>query len=370
MIDSQIIKKIVSSAVTIQQIPAPTFKEDQRSNYIFKQFTNENLSDTLIDSIGNVYGRFPGSNHVHPIVVTAHLDTVFPLGTDLQIVQTPERIAGPGIGDNSMGLAGLLGLVWLLKRGIRLNNDIWLVANVGEEGLGNLRGMRAVVDRFGNLPKAYIILEGMALGSIYHRGLSVRRYRIQVRTQGGHSWVNFGRPSAIHELARFIMRLEQLEFPVSPKTSFNVGTIHGGTSVNTIAANAELEVDLRSETGSVLMELSNQLEQLVLDANRGKGQPVDFRCEIIGDRPTGEISLDHDLVKLAKDALEKQDISPHTENGSTDANIPLSRGFPAVCIGITTGTNAHTLGEFIETKPIPKGMAQLVDLLINVDRSL
>jgi len=370
LIDPSLIQRVITAAITIQQIPAPTFQEGKRSTYLLQQFKSEALRDVSQDKLGNVYGRIPGSNSNHPIVVTAHLDTVFPLETNLQIVQSPERVAGAGIGDNSLGLAGLLGLVWLLKGVNKLRNDIWLVANVGEEGLGNLVGMKAVVERFGKVPKAYLILEGMALGSIYHRGLSVRRYRVQARTQGGHSWVNFGRPSAIHEMAHFIARLERMEYPLSPKSSFNVGTIYGGTSINTIAAQAEIEVDLRSENGNTLQSLSNQLEQMVLESNRDGEQPVEFECQIIGDRPAGVLPVDHELVRLAKSALERQEIIPHTEIGSTDANVPLSMGYPAVCIGITNGSNAHTKDEFIETRLIPKGLSQLINLVLDVDRTL
>ena len=370
MIDVKIVEKVITCAVDIQQIPAPTFNEESRGAYLYQQFVKGKLADINTDELGNVYGRIPGSNSNHPIVVTAHLDTVFPYGTDLHVVQTPERIAGPGIGDNSLGLAGLLGLVWLAKEGYKFINDVWVVANVGEEGLGDLRGMKSVVERFGNNPKAYIIVEGMALGSIYHRGLCVRRYRIKTHTQGGHSWVNFGRPSAIHELARFITQLERLEVPASPRSSFNVGIIRGGTSVNTIAAEAEIEVDLRSESKPVLMNLSAQLEKLIQHEKNANGQLVEYEYEIIGDRPSGEISPHHDLVKLAIFALEKLDITPHIEIGSTDANIPLSKGYPAVCIGITTGSNAHTLGEYIETRFVHKGLTQLVDLVKSVDRSL
>ena len=370
MIDSVTLNQLLSLAIEIQQIPAPTFSEDKRGKFIVQKFINEGLVDTLIDQIGNVYARFPGTNNSRPIVLTAHMDTVFPLETDLHINQTKDRIAGPGIGDNSLGVAGLIGLVWLLKQGYKLSNDLWLVGNVCEEGLGDLRGMKAVVDRFGGKPKAYLILEGMALGSIYHRGLSVRRYRIQAAGKGGHSWVNFGRPSAIHEMARFINRLEELRPSVSPKASYNVGTIRGGTSVNTIAAEAEIELDLRSEDGTVLLELARKVEKFVIDANRLGDDLVKFQFEIIGNRPTGEIPAKHPLVKLASAVLEKQGISPHLEIGSTDANIPLSKGYPAVCIGITNGSGAHTQDEYIETQNIQKGITQLLDLVITLDKNM
>jgi putative aminopeptidase FrvX len=189
LIRSGVLERLLDYAVEIQQIPAPTFLEEKRSNYVLQQFKGEGLTDSDRDELGNVYSRLPGSASTRPIIVSAHLDTVFPLETNLEINRSSDRICGPGMGDNSLGVASLLALSWLLKESSSLKNDLWLVANVGEEGLGNLRGMKAVVEKFGSAPKAYIVVEGMALGSIYHRGLSVRRYRIQARTPGGHSWL-------------------------------------------------------------------------------------------------------------------------------------------------------------------------------------
>lgn len=369
-VDPEILEKVVQLAIQVQQVPAPTFQEDLRRQFVFQQFQEAGLVDLQVDQVGNVYARLPGYASQKPLVISAHLDTVFPPETELQVTQTADRISGPGIGDNSLGVASLLGLVWLLKKHDRLQNDLWLVANVGEEGMGNLRGMRAVVDRFEGDAKAYIILEGMALGFIYHRGLNVKRFRVQVNTPGGHSWVNFGRPSAIHELARFIVNLQDIEIPAIPRTSYNVGTIHGGISVNTIAAQAEIELDLRSESGSTLDDLVKRIEQMVCDANRINESSVEFKIELIGERPYGEMSQEHPLVKLAQAALERQKISPRVEIGSTDANIPLSKGYPALCIGITRGSGAHTLEEYIEIEPIQHGLAQVLDLVRGVDQSL
>ena len=244
-----------------------------------------------IDSAGNVYARFGGTRQPHastrnkPLIVSAHLDTVFPASVDLSIRREPERILAPGIGDNSLGVAGLFGLVWALReRGLSLPGDLWLVANVCEEGLGNLRGMQAVVDRFGPAPLAYIVVEGMALGQVYQRGLGVRRYRLSVQTAGGHSWIDYGQPSAIHELAALSTRITALELPRQPRTTLNVGVISGGSSVNTIAAEAMLELDLRSENAGTLEELVGQVEQIVRSVQK---PGVAVQLEIIGQRPIG-----------------------------------------------------------------------------------
>jgi tripeptide aminopeptidase len=356
--------RILDLAIKIQQIPSPTFSEIQRIIFVRDQFEAEKLSEVEIDSIGNVYGCLPGGGTSRPLVVTAHSDTVFPKGTDLTIKRDADKIYGPGIGDNSLGVAGLLGLIWHLReRDIPLAGDLWIVANVCEEGLGDLKGMRAIVDRFGDKPLAYIVVEGMALGQVYHRGLGVQRYRITAKTGGGHSWVDYGKPSAIHELAKMVTKLTDLEVSSEPRASLNVGVIHGGTSVNTIAAKASLELDLRSVDPENLTNLAERVENLVSESIYPE---VDFQIEIIGQRPAGEIPRDHTLVKLAQEVLKDQGIPSKLNIGSTDANIPLSQGLPCVCIGLTKGSGAHTLNEYIYTPPLDSGMTQLVDLVTKI----
>lgn len=362
MAAQQWIDKIIERAINIQQIPAPTQAESARAALVHRLFTQEGLVDTQYDSVGSVLACLPGTGKALPLIVSAHLDTVFPAGTDLTMRWDQERVYAPGIGDNSLGVAALFALVWELRaKEVSLPGDIWLVANVCEEGLGDLRGMKAVVDRFGSAVTAYIILEGMSLGQVYHRGLGVRRYRISATTAGGHSWVDYGCPSAIHELADVVVKLKELHLPSKPRTSLNVGKISGGTSVNTIAAQATLELDTRSEGRQELLDLAVQVEKIVADSSR-PGE-VELIAEVIGERPAGEISTSHPLVNLAAQCLLAQGITPRLNIGSTDANVPLSRGYPAVTIGLTRGAGAHTVGEFIEIPPVSKGLQQLFALV-------
>ncbi len=438
------LNRLLDLAVAIQQIPAPTFHEKQRAEFVLERFRAENLTDTEMDEVGNVYARLPGSEAAKPIVVSAHLDTVFPLSTNLHVTRhgprkgtgpstnlragpsatsgavpttdlgagssaalrasagsskaenetsntdampasnktetpalsndeepilsrSPEQaegiIEGPGIGDNSLGVAGLFGLLWELHSA--LPGDVWLVANVGEEGLGNLRGMAALVDRFGNEPLAYLVVEGMSLGQVYHRGLGVQRYRISVDTAGGHSWVDYGRPSAVHILAEIITQLTSLSLPRDPRTTLNVGTISGGTSINTIAAHAQLELDLRSENVTILPNLAARVEALVQQANR---QDVRVTSELIGQRPAGQIPFNHPLVRLGVSVLEELGVSPRLNIGSTDANVPLSRGLPSICLGLTSGSGSHTMAEAINIAPLAKGVDQLVRVVEGIFR--
>jgi len=357
------LQALLELAVQIQQIPAPTFAETPRAEFLQARFQQLGFSPER-DDTGNLYVRLAGEKTCPPVVLSAHLDTVFPADTPLDVHRTPQRITAPGIGDNSLALAALLDVAETVRTGrLKPKGDLWLVANVCEEGQGNLRGMHAVVKRFGGAPLAYIVLEGMALGLVFHRALGVRRFRITARTQGGHSWANYGRPSAIHELARLTAQLDALALPQKPRTSLNVGVFRGGISVNTIASEAVIEVDTRSESSEMLAWLGKQVNLLVSRANRSG---VRMTVENAGMRPSGHIPERHPLVRLAQQCLRTQGITPRLLIGSTDANVPLSRGYPAVGIGLTYGGNAHTLEEFIECPPLAQGMAQLYDLLQNI----
>jgi tripeptide aminopeptidase len=356
------VEQVIDKAIEIQQIPAPTFDEKMRASFVADAFLAEGLFRVERDVDGNVFACLPGADSSQPpLVVSAHTDTVFPAETDLSLTRQNGEVHGPGIGDNSLGVAGLFGLVWMLRQNqIQLPADLWLAANICEEGLGDLKGMKAVYQRFGKNLVGYIVLEGLALGRIYNRGLGVRRYRISVETVGGHSWVDYGNPSAIHELALLTTQSLDLRTPFRARTSMNVGKFSGGVSINTIAPHASLELDLRSENGRILSTLARKVEGLVRLADHPGAH---FSCEVIGDRPFGEIAEDHPLVQAGIQALKNQGFSAGLEIGSTDANIPLSHAAPAICIGLTSGGGAHTTSEFIETQPLRKGLAQLLDVV-------
>lgn len=358
------VKRLLDLTVEIQQIPAPTFAEEKRAQFVKGLFDAEGLQDIVMDEVGNVYARLPGGGKARPLIVSAHLDTVFPIETELTIRKKRDRIIGPGIGDNSLGVSALFGLLWLLREHkLSLPGDVWLVANVCEEGLGDLRGMRAVVDRFGSDVHAYLIIEGLSLGYIQHRALGVQRYRVTTKTTGGHSWSDYGQPSALHELSTLVTKLTALPLPDNPRTTMNVGRMGGGTSINAIAADAWLELDLRSESPQVLTELARRVEQLVERAGKPE---VRMEAEVIGRRPAGELPASHALVRLAEDCLKEQGLASKLMIGSTDANVPLSRGLPALVLGVTNGAGAHTTGEFINTQPVGRGMQQLLQFVCRV----
>jgi acetylornithine deacetylase/succinyl-diaminopimelate desuccinylase-like protein len=355
-------------AIRIQQIPGPTFHEEKRADFIESQFLKLGLVDVAQDEIHNVFGRYSGTNpDLPPVILTAHSDTVFSESTDLTIGRSNGRpneiVSGPGLADNSMGVAGLLLLAETLNRyDIRPQTDLWFVANVAEEGLGDLKGMRQVVERFGEAG-AYIVIEGGSYGHIFHGAIGVRRFRVTVKTDGGHSWGNFGSPNAIHVLGRFIAALDGLAVPNKPKTTFNVGLIEGGTTINSIAAEASLLLDLRSAGAEELSNLVAQVEKLTAELGRKAGVAVEMAQ--IGNRPAGELSAESPLVVWATQALRQVGCDSYSLlSGSTDANIPISQGYPAVCVGLANAGNTHRVDEYLDVTHLPSGLSQLLLLTL------
>jgi acetylornithine deacetylase/succinyl-diaminopimelate desuccinylase-like protein len=356
---TEMLNRVIDEAIAIQQIPAPTFHEGQRAAYIRSRFAG--LDAVEVDALHNVYGCLRGVESTLPaLLVAAHTDTVFEPDIPLTVHRNGSRIYGPGLGDNSLGVAALLAMVDIL-RDQPLPADVWFVANSREEGLGDLGGIRAVYGKLSAQLGAALIVEGIAFGRIYHAGIAVRRLKITCRTAGGHSWLHFGRPSAIHSLVQVAAQIAALQPPESPRTTYNIGMIEGGRSVNSIAPEASMFLDLRSEDRAALTTIENQIAALI-DAARSPD--VEFAVEVVGDRPAGHIPVSHPLVQMARAVLESMGIHPLYEAGSTDANVLLASGLPTITIGITQGGNAHREDEFIETANILDGLWQLLLLMV------
>jgi tripeptide aminopeptidase len=349
---------VVQQSLAIQRIPAPTFYEEQRALYVMEQFSKLGLVDVEIDALYNVYGRLPGVNHSLPgIMISAHTDTVFPQETDLKSSIKEDLIYGAGLGDNSMGVGGMLGLIAALQRqNLTPECDFWFVATTREEGLGDLGGMRAAFEKLRTQVASVINLEGLAFGHIYHAGIAVRRLHIKASAPGGHSWLHFGRQSAIHSIMELGARITAINPPQNPRTTYNIGMIEGGQSINSIATSAGLWLDLRSEEPTALQFLEKQVRAEVEALSKPE---LKLEIEVVGDRPAGNLSTNHPLVQGAMAALAQVGVRGSLETGSTDANVPLAVGCPAVTIGITRGGNAHRLDEYVETKPIEAGIRQL-----------
>ena len=350
-------EEITQLAIDIQQIAAPTFHEEERGAYVAQAFRDLGLDPVTTDDTGNVLA-WMGPDDAPTLLISAHMDTVFPAETDLAIRKEGARIYGPGIGDNSLGVAALLTLARIFNQhDIPRDSSICFAANTREEGLGNLDGMRAVVAGLEGRLKAGIIIEGMALGRIYHAGIAVRRLKVTVTAPGGHSWLHYGEASAIHYLMTYGAELSRFKLPQKPRTTLNIGLVHGGSSINTIAPCATCFIDLRSEDPQVLAELENRVRDL---ADKHRQPDVSFEFEVVGDRPAGGIEREHPLVQLAVDAHRAINMGVELETGSTDANAVLSQNIPAVCVGVSYGGNAHVLTEYVETGPIEDGLWQML----------
>lgn len=337
-------------------IPAPTNHEAERARWVAQALSERGLQVEM-DDLHNVYARRSGTGRGAALMLAAHTDTVFPPGTPIAVERANGTLIGPGIGDNSLGVAGLLALVDLLDAAdIRTPGDLILVANVGEEGLGNLRGIAAAVDRFESELGGVVAVEGHNLGRVTHVAVGSRRIRVTVEGPGGHSWGAFGEPSAIHELAGIIQDVAQIPVPLEPRTTFNVGLIEGGVSVNTIAPQAAAVIDLRSTDPGALAWLAREVQRIVA---RRRTDRVATAIEVLGERPAGSIPPSSPLVRLAVEVLGQLGFEAELNASSTDANIPISRGIPAVCIGLSYGARAHRTDESIQIAPAAVGLVQL-----------
>lgn len=361
------IEAIASLAWRICEVPAPTGQEFERARFVASLWEERGYLPE-IDSVGNVYVRRKGRDRNAPLLLLmAHTDTVFPASTPIVVRREGDTLHGPGISDNSVSVATMLHTFDLLDElNVETATDIIAVANVGEEGLGNLLGARTAVEQYRKQLGAVIVIDG-GLGHITYGAVGSKRWRITVRGPGGHSYGSFGTPSAIHGLGRIIAALADLQVPQNPKTTFNVGIIEGGTSVNTIAAEASALLDMRSIDVESLNRLAKQAREKI---EQSAGAGLSTEIEVLGERPAGERNLSDSLVQLAGEVLQWLGMEPRYGSSSTDANIPISLNIPSVCIGVTHGENAHTLQEFFVISPLGRGLAQVGRISIEASQML
>jgi acetylornithine deacetylase/succinyl-diaminopimelate desuccinylase-like protein len=362
---------VLELTALISAVPSPTGEETAKSLLVDRLFATAGLA-TERDALGDVVGVIPGRQSTRAgtskLVVAAHIDTVFPNGTPLEVKRSAGRLTGPGVGDNSVAVAAAIKLADLLRiAGEVPAVDVLVTGNVGEEGLGNLRGIREVLASHSDIG-AVVALEGHNLGRVTHVAVGSRRFRITVKGPGGHSWGDFGRANAIHGLSKLIAEFDAIPLPRSPKTTLNVGMISGGVSVNTIAPDASCLLDLRSIDESALRRLSDRVTRLVDRSNRGDS--VEYTAESIGERPAGVVPADSPIVQIAASTLAALGLEPSFDASSTDANVPIAAGIPAVCVGLTTGGNVHRTDEYIDVEPVPMGVTQLALLTLALAESL
>jgi tripeptide aminopeptidase len=364
--------------IRITEIPAPPFQEGVRAAYLKKILASTGLHVEM-DGTGNVIGEWPGATP-DIVMVTAHLDTVFPAGTDVQVKREGGRLLAPGISDNGTGLAALVALSKAFHEAkIRTNKTILFVADVGEEGEGNLRGVRALVDTYRKRLKYVVALDGASTDYVTTAALASRRVEITVTGPGGHSWSDFGAPNPIHALGRGIARFVTARVPESPRTSFNVGEIEGGTSVNSIPSSAHMKVDLRSESETELAALEGLLRDAVkagvdeeMSAARDRGMAgsanlLNLKINVLGVRPAGELPENSPLLAAILAADNLLGNRSRRERSSTDANIPLSVGIQAISVGAGGRSGgAHTLDEWYDPAGRELGLQRVALTVLSV----
>lgn len=361
----------IAEQIAICEVEAPPFKEQARAEVYARKFRELGLRNVRIDAEGNVLGERPGAAPRPHLVFSAHLDTVFPEGTDVTVRRDGNILAGPGIGDDCRGLAVVLAVVRALDVAkVQTAGTITFVGTVGEEGLGDLRGVKYLfneglkgrIDRF-------VSVDGTGLG-IGHRAVGSLRYRVTVRGPGGHSYGAFGMSNPIHALGRAIATISEFDVPREPKTTFNVGRIGGGTSVNSIAFEAWAEVDMRSEDAASLQSLDARFHQAVERAvaeedARWNARVLTVEKRLVGNRPAGQTPGDSPIVRAAVSVSRALGLPVYLDEGSTDSNIPMSLGIPAVTIdGGGRGRGAHALDETFDTTDSWQGTQRAVLLAI------
>ncbi|MEN3328485.1 MAG: hypothetical protein V7638_3292 [Acidobacteriota bacterium] len=352
---------ITEEQIRICSIPASPFGEQERAEYLSRKFSELGLSEVEIDEEGNCLGLLRGSSRSPLMVVSAHLDTVFSPDTNFNVVRRNGKLYAPGIADDGCGLAALIALIQgIQSERIPLEGSILFVGTVGEEGEGNLRGVRHLFTkgRWAKHIDSFLSFDGPGLDRITNRALGSHRYRVAVTGPGGHSWGDFGLPNPVHAIGRAISRLAGYPAPKEPRTTFNVGRIEGGCSVNSIPSEASMEVDLRSAAEAELQRLDAFFRRAVKDAideenatRRAGDALLKLTVDLIGERPTGETPADSPLVELAMEATRLIGVNARLDQSSTDSNLPISLGIPAITLG-AGGSSAfsHSLDEWYDPR--------------------
>ena len=358
---------ITEEQIRICSIPASPFGEQARAEYLSRKFSDLGLTDVEIDEEGNCLGLLKGSSQTPLLVVSAHLDTVFSKDTDFTVTHRDDRLFAPGIADDGCGLAALIALVQAIQtEQIPIEGSILFVGTVGEEGEGNLRGVRYLFTkgRWATQIEAFLSFDGPGLDRITNRALGSHRYRVEISGPGGHSWGDFGLPNPVHAIGRAVSRLAAYPAPKEPRTTFNVGRIEGGTSVNSIPSHASMEVDLRSAAERELQRLDAFFRRTMREAvdeenaiRRAGDPPLKLKVDLIGERPTGETRADSPLVEVALEATRALGVTPRLDQSSTDSNLPISLGIPAITLGAGGSSGAsHSLDEWYDPRERDLGL--------------
>jgi acetylornithine deacetylase/succinyl-diaminopimelate desuccinylase-like protein len=372
--------RIVEDGIRLAEIPSPPFKEAARAKVYEKMFRDAGLADVKIDEEGNVLGIRKGARGDGKfVVVSAHMDTVFPAGTDVKVKREGTRLRAPGIGDDTMSLSVLLGFIRAMNAAhIKTGDDILFVGTVGEEGPGNLRGVRYLFTKgqYKDRIKSFFSVESADVGTVTNAGVGSKRYHVSFNGPGGHSFGAFGLVNPMFALGQAASEFSRIQVPASPKTTYSIGLIGGGTSVNSIPTSGWMDVDMRSESVAELKRVEDRLLKIVQDAADGenfarstKEGKITVDAKLVGDRPAGQIAVDSPFVQTAKAAIEAGGYKFATKSSSTDSNMPMSLGIPALTIGRMGPDKfgrTHSLDEWIDVEkgPMVKAMTTCLSIIL------
>ncbi len=371
---------ITEQTIRINEIPAPPFREGPRAASLRRLLASAGLR-VRTDDVGNVIGEKAGRDTRSVILISAHLDTVFPAGTDVRVHREGSRMVAAGISDNGVGLAALVAVAKALDDAkLKTRSTIVFAANVGEEGEGNLRGMRRLVEQYRGRVRAVIAIDGPSVEHVTTMALASRRFEVTITGPGGHSWTDFGMANPIHAMSRGIARFVHVKVPETPRTTFNIGSIEGGTSVNSIPHSAAIKVDLRSESEPEIEKLEAALRETIqagieeeLSAARERGGTargngrLEARFRSVGARPGGELPAGTALLAALQNADRYLGNRSRLERSSTDANIPLSQGIPGISVGAGgRGGGSHSLGEWYDPAGRELGLKRIMLTLLGV----
>jgi acetylornithine deacetylase/succinyl-diaminopimelate desuccinylase-like protein len=359
--------RVMADLLQLTEIPAPPFMEEARGARFMEMLLELGVDSVWTDVEGNVIALRRGTGSDEVVAIAGHLDTVFPEGTDVTVRQRGDTLFAPGIADDTRGLVAVLALLRVLNEAdIRTTSNLLFIGTVGEEGVGDLRGVKHLFRDGGPRIDSFVSIDGAGNESIVHKGLGSHRYRVTIRGQGGHSWGAFGLPNPAHAIGRAIDYFDLAADAITrsgPRTSYNVGRLGGGTSVNSIPFEAWMEIDMRSESPESLTKIDEVFQRAmgraVDEANtqRREGEELTLDLELIGDRPSGEIPESDPFVQRAIAASQHLGIEPRLGRSSTDANIPISLGVPAITIGGGGAASAvHSPGEWYINRDGPLGI--------------
>lgn len=357
---------LLANLVMIGEIPAPTFGEDKRIDFLLNRFKEAEITNNSVDEVGNGIGILEGEEGNGNILVVAHADTVFGSKVDHTLQVQPENVTGPGVADNSLGLAVLATLPILLEKfDIRLNKNLILMGASRSLGRGNLEGLRFFLSNFKHPIQAGIGIEGVELGRLSHTSIGMKRGEITCSVPEEYDWSRFGDASAILTINEVINRINEIRLPQRPRTSVVMGSIEGGTSFNTTALNAKLQFEIRSESSEMVQDIHQNMEEIITEVSSRSGDSI--ALDIFAQREPGGIPFSHPLIRHTRSIMDQLKIEPRPGPSTSELSTFIDKNIPAITLGITHGDHVHEKNESIEIEPIYTGIAQIIGTLLAID---